>query len=98
MHGLWLIPFLIAVGFTASGIAANLYRVTGLTGEGRYGNVLRAAVMVLAGPTVIVESAMRGWTAKKWPPMAFWLVVGATVYWSLALGLLVLDVALHMKF
>jgi hypothetical protein len=96
MYGLWIVPFLIAVGFTSSGIVANLYRVAGFSGEGRLGGVLRAAVMVIAGPTVIIESAMRGRAAKKWSPMGFWLVTGATIYWSLALGLLVLDVALHI--
>ena len=34
--------------------------------------------------------------AKEWSATIFWLVTGATLYWSLAIGLFVLDVATHI--
>jgi hypothetical protein len=88
--------FAITTGFTASGIAANLYRISGATASTGTGQTLRLAVMAIAGPSVIFEYAVRGYNAKEWNPLLFWIVVALVTYWSLALGLFVLDVALHL--
>jgi hypothetical protein len=82
MHGIWLALFAITTGFTASGIAANLYRLSGVSGETVNGRTLRMAVMVVAGPSVFFERAVKG----------------LMIYWSLAIGLFVLDVAVHASF
>jgi Family of unknown function (DUF6949) len=93
MHGIWLILFAVTAGFTASGIVANLYRLSGAKSDTSAGWLLRAAIMVVAGPSVIFETAMKGFLAKEWKPVTFWLVTGAIAYWSLALGLFVLELA-----
>ena len=96
MFGIWMLLFAIAAGFTASGIAANLYRLSGARADTSAGWFLRAGVMVFAGPSVIFESAMKGFIAKKWKPMTFWFVVGGIFYWSLALGLFIIELALAL--
>ena len=95
MHALWLILFSITAGFTASGITANLYRVSGFRASGPAGRILHAAVFVFAGPNVLFESAVRGRLQKKWQPVWFWCTAAMVAYWSLALGFLVLEIALQ---
>lgn len=96
MHGLWLMIFALTAGFTASGIAANLYRLSGARADTTAGWWVRAVVLSVAGPSVIFESAMKGFLAKEWRPATFWLVTGAIAYWSLALGLFAIEIATTM--
>jgi hypothetical protein len=96
MHAFWLFMFAVTVGFTASGLAANIYRVCGFKAQNTAGRVLQAAVLVVAGPNVLFEKAMRGFLQKQWKPITFWLVSAGVFYWSLALGLLVLEIATHL--
>lgn len=93
---MWLVLFAISAGFTASGIVANLYRVLGFTGESNAGRIGRVLVLIVAGPTVVFESALRGKLAGAWPAWLFWSVAAGLAYWSLALGLFVIDFALHL--
>lgn len=96
MHGLLLALFAIVTGFTASGIAASLYRLSGVAGDTVNRRTLRMVVMVIAGPSVVFEHAVKSFMAKEWSPIVFWLVAGVMIYWSLAIGLFVLDVAVHV--
>jgi hypothetical protein len=93
MRSLWIILFAITTGFTASGIVANLYRVCGLNAETRNGQIARGLILIVAGPNLVFEAAMRGLKQKAWTPSFFWLVTAGLAYWSLALGLLIIDVA-----
>jgi hypothetical protein len=88
--------FSISAGFTASAIVANLYRLCGFGTETTGERALRATVLVLAGPSVLFERAVRGLMEKTWRPISFWLVTAGVLYWSLALGLVVLEVATHI--
>ena len=103
MHGIALLLFLIAAGFTASAIIANIYRICqpvrvrpGMKSESIGERSIRSAVMIFAGPSMLFDNAVRGFVAKKWHPISFWLVTGAVLYWSLALGLLVTEVAIRL--
>jgi hypothetical protein len=96
MKGYALVFFAITAGLTASAIVANLYRLLHIGTENPAGRLLRAAVMVFAGPSVLFESAMKGRVKKKWSPTLFWLVTAGVLYWCLALGLFVIDVAKHL--
>jgi hypothetical protein len=96
MHSLLLVFFAIAAGFTASGITANLYRTLGFRAQTPAGRVFRSVVLVIAGPSVIFESAVRGFKARTWKPLAFWCTLAGLMYWSLALGLFVLDVGMRL--
>ena len=101
MHSLWLLSFSIASGFTASAIIANIYRIclpvsARAKAEGLGERTIRSAVLVFAGPSMLLDNAMRGLRAKKWHPVTFWLATGAVLYWSLALGLVLVSVAVHL--
>jgi hypothetical protein len=96
MTNAWLILFAIATGFTASGIMANLYRLLGFKAESKNERMLRAAVMVIAGPCVLIENAVSGVMSKRWRLAYFWIGAAGAAYWSLAIGLFVLDVALKI--
>ena len=96
MHAVWLMLFSITAGFTASAIVANLYRISGLQTETTSGRAVRAVVLVMAGPSVLFENAIRGLIDKKWHPVTFWLTTAGVLYWSLALGLVVIEIATHL--
>jgi hypothetical protein len=96
MHPIGLIFFSIAAGFTASAIVADLYRISGFRANNSQGEMVRIAVLVIAGPSVLFESALRGFSAKDWNARAFWLATAGVLYWSLGIGLLVVDVAIHI--
>ena len=88
--------FAVAAGFTASGIVASLYRLSGLNPETQGGKIVRTAVLIVAGPSVIFGTAMNGLIKKEWKPLMFGVVVAGLGYWSLGIGLLVLDIAISI--
>lgn len=92
MHGLMIILFAIAIGFTASGITANTYRLIAKKPEGLMARIVYAGVMVVAGPNVLFENAATSFRAKKCSGIAFWLAAAIAGYWSFFLGLLVLNI------
>jgi len=101
MHSLWLLLFSVASGFTASAIVANIYRICHAATarakeEGLGERTLRSAVLVFAGPSMLFDNAVKGFRGKTWHPVSFWLATAAVLYWSLALGLLVITVAVHL--
>lgn len=93
---MWLILFAIAVGFTVSGLVATVYQIAGMDPRTTPGKTVRLAIMVVAGPAFLFEKALRGFIDRRWPPMFFWLAAAGILYWSLALGLLLIDVATSM--
>ena len=91
-----LVVFATLAGFTASGILANVYRLAAhkpVTLGGRIGYV---AVMVVAGPNVLFLNAASSFRAKDCSTFAFWLAALIAAYWSFALGLLIVEVALAL--
>lgn len=93
MQDLWLIFFAIGAGFTASGVVATVYKIAGMDPRTTPGKVVRLAIMVIAGPAILFENAMKGLIDRRWPPVFFWLAAAGIAYWSLALGLLVIQLA-----
>jgi len=92
MHGLLIILFALAFGFTASGITANVYRLVASKPESVHARIVYAGVMILAGPSVLFENAAKSFRAKKCSGIAFWLAAAVAGYWSFALGLFVLNI------
>jgi len=96
MHDAMVALFAMTAGFTASGISANLYHL--LVKEAHSSSsVIFVAVMIVAGPSVLFEKAAKAWREKACSGIAFWLAAALAGYWSLALGLLVIQVALALK-
>jgi hypothetical protein len=89
--------FAIAAGFTASGITASLYRLLAKDNVSSLGRAVYVAVMIFAGPTVLFENAAKAWRKKACSGVAFWLAATISGYWSLALGLLVIQLGMALR-
>jgi len=90
MHGLASFLIVLTAGFTASGIAANLYRLGGFEPETTLGHFFRVVVLMFAGPSEIFESAVTARMSREGTAVGFWLSIAGVCYWSLLLGLVVL--------
>lgn len=97
VHDLTVALFALASGFTASGIIANLYRIVATDKGSALGRAAYVAVMIFAGPNVLFENAAKAWREKTCSATAFWLAAAVSGYWSLAIGLLVIQLGLALK-
>ncbi|MGH6872680.1 MAG: DUF6949 family protein [Rhizomicrobium sp.] len=97
LHDSLVAIFALAAGFTASGIVANTYRLLVKKADGMAARVGYFAVMVIAGPSVLIDNAARSWRKKACSATAFWLAAAVSSYWSFALGLFVLEIALSLR-
>ena len=93
MHLLATVLTIITVGFTASAIVANLYRMMPFTAETTSGHFVRVVILMFTGPSEIFEAAMAGRVRGEWSALAFWLAISGVCYWSLTLGFFVLQSA-----
>jgi hypothetical protein len=92
-----VVLFATVAGFTASGILANLYRlIAGDKPQASNGGTLYVALMVVAGPNVLLENAANSFRTKACSRLAFWLVALLAAYWSFAIGLFVLNLSLAL--
>ena len=93
LHYFYVVLFAVAAGLTASGIVANIYRLFGQKPETLSARIGYLAVMAVAGPSVLFDNAARARRKKDCSVLAFWLAAAIAGYWSFALGLLVLSLA-----
>ena len=91
-----VVLFATVSGFTASGILANLYRLLVHKQESAAARAAYYAVMVVAGPNVLIEKATQSLRKKACSRFAFWLAASIAAYWSFALGLFVLNLSLAL--
>ena len=91
---LLVVFFATAAGFTASGILANFYRLVAKKPKSKPAHAAYFAVMVVAGPNVLLGNAATSFRAKTCSKFAFWLAATVAGYWSFVIGLLVLEMAL----
>lgn len=97
MHDLVVALFALAAGFTASGIIANFYRLMATDTGSSLGRAAYVAVMIFAGPNVLFENAAKAWRAKSCSATAFWVAAAVSGYWSLAIGLLVIQLGIALR-
>jgi len=86
MRGLILLLFAVAGGLALSGIVANLYRLLARKPKGRPEKLFYMGVMLLAGPSVLIDNATRSFRRKDCSGAAYAFAVGVTAYWSWVLG------------
>ena len=91
-----VVLFATTAGFTASGILANLYRLVARKPESTAGRTAYFVVLVVAGPSVLLESAAASLKSKSCSKLAFWLAASISAYWSFAIGLFVLNLTLAL--
>lgn len=97
MHDVVVALFALAAGFTASGIVANLYRLMATDTASSLGRAGYVAVMIFAGPNVLFENAAKAWREKACSAGAFWVAAAVSGYWSLAIGLLVIQLGVALR-
>ena len=95
-HEIEVLLFAITAGLTASGIVSNLYRIAEKSWKAKLSPTVYHLSMVVAGPNVLLENAAKAWREKNCTWIAFWLAAAVAGYWSLALGLLILELALAL--
>jgi hypothetical protein len=97
LHDLLVALFAMTTGFTASGIVSNTYRllVDKKQAESKLLFTAHVGVMVIAGPSVMFENAVSAIREKSCSRATFWLSVAVAGYWSLAIGLIVLEFAIY---
>jgi hypothetical protein len=93
MHTVIMLLFAIAGGLALSGIVANLYRLLARKPKGVPEKMAYAVVMVVAGPSVLIDNATRSFRKKSCSRAAYIFAVGLTAYWSFALGQLLIVLA-----
>ena len=91
MRHFLLLLFSLAGGLTLSGIVANLYRLVAKKPQGRAATYAYYAVMLLAGPSVLVGNATRSFRKKECTRAAYGFALGLAAYWSFMLGAVVVD-------
>ena len=89
MQSLATFLLVLTSGFTASAIAANLYRISGFVPETTSGHFVRVCVLMFAGPSEMFESAVTARISRDSSAILFWLTISAACYWSLILGVVV---------
>jgi hypothetical protein len=94
MNSFTVLLFAIAAGATLSGIIANLYRLAASRQKSTLNTIVHCAVMVFAGPVVLVENSTRAFRKKSCSPAAWGLALAVSAYWSFAMGVLILSVAI----
>ena len=88
MQALLTLLFATTGGLALSGIVANLYRLLARKPKGAPERALYLGVMLMAGPSVLIDNATRSYRNKDCSNAAYVLAITLTFYWSLALGLL----------
>lgn len=96
MHPFLVAFFAVAAGFTASGIVASLYRIVARSPQSAREIFVRQIVLVVAGPTVFFNIATRMLVTNELSPLLFSVAVLALSYWSFALGLFILNIAIFL--
>jgi hypothetical protein len=96
MHALLLSLFAATGGLVLSGIVANLYRLLARKPKVAAERLFYMGVMTLAGPSVLIDNATRSFCRKDCSSLAYVFAVSLTVYWSFALGVLLIVLDQHL--
>ena len=91
MPALLLLLFAMAGGLTLSGIVANLYRILARRPQSTVERLFYLGVMVLAGPSVLIDNATRSFRGQGCSRTAYAFALGLTGSWSFTLGYLVIS-------
>ncbi|HEY5338417.1 MAG TPA: hypothetical protein VIJ85_09455 [Rhizomicrobium sp.] len=95
IHNLLVFLYALTGGLAVSGIIANIYRLlTPKKAESKAGRFTYYVVMVVAGPTVLLDNAAKSWRTKGCSTFAFWLAAALSAYWSFIIGLFALNIML----
>ena len=95
MRHFMLLLFSPAAGLTLSGITANVYRLLAhKKPETRAATYTYYGVMLLAGPSVLLDNSTRSFRKKECSRTAYGFAVGLAAYWSFMLGAILVEIAI----
>ena len=97
MHELAVFLFSIAAGVTASGLTGSVYRLLGGEPTTRLATAVHYAVMIVAGPVVLVTNSTRSFRQKECSRAAYALALVFSGYWAFAMGLFILTVVVGLR-
>ena len=83
--------FALAGGLTLSSIVANVYRLVARKPRTRAATWIFYGVMLLAGPSVLLENSTRSFRRKECSRSAYAFAMGLAGYWSFVLGLALIN-------
>ena len=92
MHGFIVFLFALAAGVTASGLIASIYRLLAREPKTKFETVLHYAVMVIAGPVILVGNSTKSFRKKQCSKTAYALAIALSGYWSFAMGVFILSI------
>lgn len=90
MHGFIVFLFAIAAGITASGLMGSIYRLVASEPKTKLATVLHYAVMVIAGPVILIGNSTKSYRKKQCSKIAYAVAIALSGYWSFAMGVLIL--------
>ncbi len=96
MYVVLMLLFATTGGLVLSGIVANLYRLLARKPQSQPERAVYLGVMALAGPSVLIDNATRSFRRKNCSGLAYGFAIGLTVYWSFALGWLLITLQRHL--
>ncbi len=94
MKNITFMLFAFAGGLTLSGIIANSYRLVAKKPQGRLATWTYYLVILLAGPSVLIENSTRSFRKKDCSRLAYGFAVALASYWAFMLGLVILDIGM----
>jgi hypothetical protein len=97
MHQFIVFLFAIAAGMTASGLVANIYRLVASEPKTKLATVIHCAVMIFAGPVMLIGNSTRSLRAKQCSKAAYALALALSGYWSFAMGVFFLSVFVALR-
>jgi len=97
MHQFIVFLFAIAAGMTASGLVANIYRLVASEPKTKLATVIHCAVMIFAGPVMLVGNSTKSLRAKQCSKAAYALALALSGYWSFAMGVFFLSVFVALR-
>jgi hypothetical protein len=97
MHDFIVFMFCIAAGVTASGLISSIYRLVASEPETRLGTILHCAVMVIAGPVVLVTNSTKSYRDKRCSKAAYAMAIALSAYWSFVTGVILLSVWVALR-
>ncbi|HET7083153.1 MAG TPA: hypothetical protein VFI23_00160 [Rhizomicrobium sp.] len=97
MHDFIIFFFAMGAGTTASGLAANIYRLVGGEPRNKLTTFIHYAVMVVAGPVVLAGNSTQSFREKQCSKGAYALALALSGYWSFAMGLMILSIFVSLR-
>ena len=92
MHDFIVFLFCMGAGVTASGLLASTYRLLAREPKTKIETVLHYAVMVIAGPVVLMGNSTKSYRGKECSKAAYALAIALSGYWSFVTGVVILSV------